>query len=164
MSKNNKLFYIPISTFFEDSSTFLNTQGVIKRTSKISFNKKNRSSWQLSRKFLKTLQKASSFFIGKDNTINILNINNYLTFKNFISFSYKATQSLTNLSYYLYMSNNFFFIKNVKFKLSYKKIYNTKVKYWLDDFFTGGKDDYSHHSLILINCSKIIRSESTNFF
>ena len=56
------------------------------------------------------------------------------------------------------------FIKNVKFKLSHRKIYNTKVKYWLDDFFTGGKDDYSQNSLILINCSKIIRSESTNFF
>jgi len=164
MMKNNKLFYVPISTFFEDSSTFINTQGIVKRTSKISFNKKNRSSWQLLRKFLKTFQKTSPFLVGKDSNVAVLNINNYLIFKSFISFNLKATQNLTSLSYYLYTNNNFFFTKNFKFKSNYKKIYDTKLKYWLDDFFIGGKDDYSQNSLVLINCSKIIRSENTNFF
>jgi hypothetical protein len=41
---------------------------------------------------------------------------------------------------------------------------NTKVKYWLDDFFSGGKDEYSQNSLVLTNCSKILRTESSNFF
>ena len=45
-----------------------------------------------------------------------------------------------------------------------KKLVTTKLKYWLDDFFNGGKDEYSQNSVILTNCSRILRSESTNFF
>ena len=41
---------------------------------------------------------------------------------------------------------------------------DTKIKYWLDDFYIGGKDGYSQNSLILTNCSKINRFQSNNFF
>ena len=87
-------------------------------------------------------------------------------FKNFISFQYYATQNLTNLNFYLNVKNQSFILhKNIYFfKPKTIKINNTKLKYWLDDFFSGGKDDYSQSSLIMTNCSKILRSESTNFF
>ena len=45
------------------------------------------------------------------------------------------------------------------------KILNTKVKHWLDDFFNNnGKDSFSYNSSVLVNCSKITRTSSTNFF
>ena len=157
-------FYVPTSMFFENNSTFINTQGLIKRTTKVSFDKKTRNNWQILRKFFKNSQKKTSFLLGKDNLMLNFNCNNNSNFQNFTNFHYSATQNLTNMSYYLNIQNNKFFIKNPKFKMENKKIYNTKFKYWLDDFFIGGKDDYSHNSLILANCSKIIRTESTNFF
>jgi hypothetical protein len=45
------------------------------------------------------------------------------------------------------------------------KLLNTKVKSWLDDFFNNnGKDSFSYNSSVLVNCSKITRSSTTNFF
>ena len=71
---------------------------------------------------------------------------------------------LTNLNFYLTIQNKPFILNENHFRKATKKTFNTKIKYWLDDFFTGGKDEYSQNSLILTNCSKILRSESTNFF
>ena len=157
-------FYLPTNTFFENNDSFINTQGFIKRTNKIIFDKKNKSNWQILKKFLKIFQKESNIFFLKDSQIINFEPKNQLKFKNYINFQYNACQNLTNISHYLNVRNNFFFIKTKKFKLLNKKVFNTKFKYWLDDFFTGGYDDYSHKSLILINCSKIIRNENTNFF
>jgi len=50
-----------------------------------------------------------------------------------------------------------------KFKLKKNKIFKTKLKLWLHDFYIGGKDSYSKYSLTMINCSKSYRIEKTNF-
>jgi hypothetical protein len=75
-------------------------------------------------------------------------------------------QTLTSLSFYLTKQNSPLLksfkapIKSIKVK-----VLNTKVKNWLDDFFNGnGKDSFSYNSSVLVNCSKIMRSSSTNFF
>jgi hypothetical protein len=72
---------------------------------------------------------------------------------------------LTNLNFYLTIKTTpIVFTNKLTFKPAQNKLKISKLKYWLDDFFIGGKDEYSQNSLILTNCSKILRSETTNFF
>ena len=162
--KTNNYFYLPTSMFFESNQSFINTEGFIKRNNKVIFGKKIKNSWQILRKFLKNFQKKTLFLLNKDKNLISFNIDNTLNFKNYVSLHFSATQNLTNLNYYLNIKNKTFYITNKVFKTENKKIFNNKLKYWLDDFFTGGKDDFSQNSLILINCSTILRTESTNFF
>ena len=56
-----------------------------------------------------------------------------------------------------------FVTKTNKYKFSKKKFINSKTVLWLDDFYLGGKDLYSKFSLVMSECSKSFRSESTNF-
>ena len=61
------------------------------------------------------------------------------------------------------LSQNYNFNSNIS--ASKTKILNTKLKYWLDDFFMGvGKDSFSYSSSVMSRSSKILRTNSTNFF
>lgn len=161
-----KYYYLPNSMFYENSETFINTEGLIKRTTKLISRKKTKNNWQILRKFFKQFKTELTFLNNKDNHIIFFNSKKLTNFKNFINFQYFATQSLTNLNFYLNIKTKPFVLneKTNQFKLKTTKIKNTKLKYWLDDFFIGSKDEYSQNSLILANCSRILRSESTNFF
>jgi hypothetical protein len=161
---DNNYFYLPTSMFYENEETFINTEGLVKRTSKLIFDKKTKNNWQILRKVFKQFKMNLNCLNNKENQLISFNLNKILTFKNFIYFQYFATQSLTNMNFYLSIKNQSFSINNAKFRPTTLKITNTKMKYWLDDFFNGSKDEYSQNSLILSNCSKILRSESTNFF
>ena len=94
----------------------------------------------------------------KNNEIISFKSKTLADFKNFIGFQYYATHSLTNLNFYLNIKTKSFGLdqKNTTFKLKTVKLITTKLKYWLDDFFNGGKDEYSKNSLVLINCSDCI--------
>jgi len=158
--------YLPSNTIFENQETFLNTEGHIKRTTKLLLNDSYKSNWKLIRKFIKCNKNVSYLNNSKNNKLICFNTKNSSNFKNFINFQYSATQSLTDLNFYLNIKNSTFTIyKNtLPFKLGPIKLINTKIKYWLDDFYNGGKDSYCHNSLILNNCSKNLRLEATNFF
>jgi len=160
----NKYFYLPNSMFYENEDTFINTEGFMKRTTKLIFRKQTKNNWQILRKFFKQFKNQVTFLNQKDNQIIFFNAKKINNFKNYINFHYLATQSLTNLNFYLSIKTEPFILNQIRFKITTKKTFNTKVKYWLDDFFTGGKDEYSQKSLTLTNCSNILRSESTNFF
>jgi len=160
----NNYFYLPSSMFYENEETFINTQGLIKRTSKLIFKKQTKNNWQILRKMFKELKINLNSLNYKENNLIFFNYNKMVNFKNFIYFQYFATKSLTNLNFYLNVRNQSFILNKAKFKIKAVKIINTKLKYWLDDFFSGSKDEYSQNSLILTNCSKILRGESTNFF
>lgn len=168
LSKNKELnnyFYLPNSMFYENEETFVNTEGLIKRTTKLIFKKNTKNNWQILRKFLKKFKSNLQFFDIKNNQLIFYNSNKVANFKNFTHFQYVATQSLTNLNFYLNIkTNSFSIVPANNFKSKTSKIINTKLKYWLDDFFNGSKDEYSNNSLILTNCSRIFRTESTNFF
>jgi len=161
-----KYYYLPTSMFYENENTFINTEGLIKRTTKLISRKQTKNNWQILRKFFKQFKTQLTFLNNKDNHIIFFNSKKLTNFKNFINFQYLATQSLTNLNFYINIKTKPFIINESynQFKLKSKKIQTTKLKYWLDDFFSGSKDEYSQNSLILTNCSKILRSESTNFF
>jgi NADH dehydrogenase/NADH:ubiquinone oxidoreductase subunit G len=168
MSKDNKLdnyFYLPNSMFYENEETFINTEGLIKRTTKLIFKKSTKNNWQILRKFFKKFKSNLQFLNEKNNQLIYYNSKKMANFKIFLYFQYMATQSLTNLNFYLNIKTKPFLITYTNnFKLKTNKSVNTKLKYWLDDFFNGSKDEYSQNSLVLTNCSKIFRKESTNFF
>lgn len=153
--------YLPSNTFFENNETFFNTGGFVKRTTKLILKKKSKNNWQLIRRVLKTLK----FRNGYNNNLSFQSDKTHIG-KHFINVQFYAIHSLTDLSYYLNVKNNPFFILRsfLLFKKISMKIFSTKIKYWLDDFFNGGKDNYCHKSLTLVNCSLNIRLNSTNFF
>lgn len=161
----NTYVHIPTSVFYENEETFVNTEGFIKRTTKLISRKQTRNNWQIIRKLLKHLKKNFVSLELKNSKMIFFNSNKIVNFKNYINFNYYASQSLTSLNFYLSIKTTpVIFNKTKLFKTSVNKIKQTKLKYWLDDFFTSGKDEYSQNSLILTNCSRILRSETTNFF
>jgi NADH dehydrogenase/NADH:ubiquinone oxidoreductase subunit G len=155
--------YLPSSMFYENEETFLNTEGLLKRTSKLIFQKHTKNSWQILRKIFKQIKTKVTYINKKNNHIIFFNSQNINNFKNFLHFQYAATQSLTNLSFYLNLKTQSFIHKLQTYKSKSVKIRITKLKYWLDDFFSSSKDEYSQTSRILMNCSRLIRLESTNF-
>lgn len=161
-----KYLYLPNNTIFENQETFINTEGLIKRTNKLFIKKNNKSNWQLIRKFIKSNSSLNHLNSGKDNKIIHLKNTNRHNFVNFINFHYFATQTLIDLNFYLNLKNSSFVIykSNNTFKSKLSKFNNTKIKYWLDDFFNGGKDNYCQNSLVLTNCSKNLRLQTHTFF
>lgn len=158
--------YLPVDTFFENNETFVNTEGLVKKTTKLIFRKKTKNNWQIIRRFIKNANLLVSVSNLKDNQLIAFNNKNLYNFKNFISFQFHAVQNLTNFNFYLTKRNTQFYIyKNYNtFKSTQIKLYDTKVKYWLDDFFIGGKDRLCQNSLTLIKCSINTRLFTSTFF
>lgn len=165
-AENSNYMFVPPSTLYETEGTFLNAEGLSKRTMKLIFKKQAKSNWQILRKVLRSLNNNSNLVLNSDKTLIGCDLKRLMNFKNYIYFQYQATYTLTNINFYLNTENKSFVISNPysNFKSRLFKIKLTKMKYWLDDFFNGGKDEYSHKSLILSNCSRILRNKSTNFF
>jgi NADH dehydrogenase/NADH:ubiquinone oxidoreductase subunit G len=163
--KLNKYKRIPVSTFYEKDETFVDTTGIIKRTTKLISKSQTRNSWQILRKFINHLKKNLSLLVAKSSFSVIFNCHRSAIFKNYVNFHHFAVQSLTNLNFYLLNKTvpSSFNSGNHAFKSLLTKVKCVKIKYWLDDFFTGGKDEYSQNSITLTNCSKTLRYEVTNF-
>ena len=160
-------FYLPSNLFLEDSETYINTQGLIKRTTKLlHFKKDAKTNWQITRRIYANSKSLMFFNNNKDNKLISFDSVNLFNFKNYVNFQFYAVQTLTSLSFYLNKKNSpIIKAKIPSLKSSKVKVFDTKLKNWLDDFFnTNGKDSYSYNSSVLINCSKIMRSSNTNFF
>jgi predicted molibdopterin-dependent oxidoreductase YjgC len=159
--------YLPINTIYEDNETYLNTQGIIRRAGKLLHLKKDaKTNWQLTRKVYSSVNTLIFYNNSKDNNLIQFDSINVFNFKNYFSFQYFAVQTLTSLSYYLIKQNSPILMSlSSIFKKTKIKMLNTKIKYWFDDFFnTNGRDSFSYNSAVLVSCSKVIRSSSTNFF
>ena len=160
-------YYLPNNLFLEDNETYVNTQGLIKRTTKLlNFKKNSKSNWQIIRKIY-SISKSLTY-INKTSNFNYIDFEfiNLFNYKNYINFQYFPSHNLVSFSFYLNKSNKMF-INNYhnNFKPVQIKIFETKMKYWLDDFFVNNyRDSFSYNSSVLTNCSKISRSISTNFF
>ena len=120
---------------------------------------KAKTNWQIIRKLNSYLENVS--FQNK----NLLNINfeflNTNQFYNFISFQYLPVNSLN--SHNVFYKTSAASISFLPLKDSKNKYFDTKTKFWLDDFYIGSKDLYSKFSLVMVECSKSFRLESTNF-
>jgi NADH dehydrogenase/NADH:ubiquinone oxidoreductase subunit G len=157
-----KYLFLPNNALFDSKETFINTEGLIKVDTKIIKNKKD--NWQLIRKFNKNIRKISFINNNKDKNLLFFNNISISNFKNLTNFQYNATQNLTHLNYLIGIKNKPFsiLVDNI-FKTRFTKSISTKLKYWLDDFYIGGKDRFCQNSLIMINCSENIKSQTTNF-
>ena len=156
--------YLPNNTFFESSGNYINTEGVFKPTVKILSNKEDtKDDWQLLRKLttmLTSLTLTTKILKNKNISFNSKNIFN---FKNFISFFYLTTRSLSKLSFHLRDQNQIFSLMTEQ-KIKKLKVYLSQLKKWLEDFYIGGSDNHSIHSLTMQNCSAVLRLNTTTFF
>lgn len=165
-SKTNYV-YLPNNLFLEENESFINTQGLFKKVTKlINFKKNSKSNWQIIRKFYANSNNLCYLGNKKDNNIVNFDCINIFNYKNYINFQFNAATTLTSLSFYLNKQNKpFIKNSNLSIKITKLKIFNTKVKYWLDDFFMlNNKDSFSYNSSVMSKSSKIIRTNSTNFF
>jgi len=160
-------YHLPSNLFLEDNETYINTEGLVKRTTKLlHFKKEAKTNWQIIRRLYAVSNSLMFFNNRKDSQlINFDSINSF-NFKNYVNFQFSAVQTLTSLSFYLNKQNSPIFKPITQsIKSSKIKVIDTKLKNWLDDFFnSNGKDSFSYNSSVLINCSKIVRSSTTNFF
>lgn len=162
----NEYFHLPTKLFFEDNETYVNTEGSIKRiTTSVNFTKNTKSSWQITRKLSANSRKLVSLNNAKDNKLLAFDSSNLFDFKNYINFQFYAVQSLTSMTSYLTTTNRPIYKFEFSLKEPKSKLFCTKLKTWLDDFFnSNGKNSFSYNSPALVNCSKIARTSSTNFF
>ena len=158
--------FLPVKMFYENEETFLNTEGLVKKTNKLITRRKTRESWKLLRNLFNNFKNHYTSLNVKNKNILLFNTTKQTNFSNFTNFHYCAVEKLSSYSPSMAIQNQpfFFYQQNINFKQKSSKIIDTKSKYWLDDFFTGGKDEYSKNSLVLSNCSKILRTQSANFF
>ena len=66
--------------FYENEETFINTEGLIKRTSKLISTKKTKNSWKLLRNFFKQSKKNLIFLNNKENSSIFFNVNREYNF------------------------------------------------------------------------------------
>ena len=156
--------HLPNTVFFETSGTYINTEGIVSRTTKVITSLgQTKSDWQIVRKILSYSKKM--LFIEHFLKTNRLafNCNNPYQFKNYIGFHYYAISSLNNLSFHLLKKISEFNLNIVELKLKRKKIFKSQLRFWLNDFYIDGKDFNSKYSSVMIQCSKLSRLKNTNF-
>ena len=158
---------LPNSSFFESSGTFLNTEGLLKKSIKfISTEYQTKEDWQIIRKIFSNSSKINfiSKNLKKNNSILTINLNNLNNFKKFVNYVFFATKNIT--PNHLSISDSS--IKNnIKIFSTFKdkkiKVFSSKLKVWLNDFYIGGSDPYSRYSTTMIKCSTNLRIEKNNF-
>jgi len=157
--------FLPTNVFYETSNTYINTEGLVKKTLKsISTTYDTKSDWQIIRKFFSYSNTFLS--VGSVNNLNKkiqFDCDNLFNFKSFISFLYYSSENLTNLCFYLTVNNTSFDLKQTKYKPSVSKVYNTPMKRWLDDFYLGLNNNCSNYSYTMVECSATFRKVLTNF-
>jgi len=165
----NNYNYLEGSVAFEDNETFINSEGVLKRSSKLIETRKNqKTNWQVFRKLHSSLSKINFSTNLRNNQLMFLESVSGNVFKNYLTFIYSASHALTTLSFYLTKQQKAILFNETltcSYKFTKAKLVDTKVKYWLDDFFLKNNQDfYSTKSYTLINSSKSVRASTTNFF
>nr|YP_010208809.1 NADH dehydrogenase subunit 11 [Skeletonema grevillei]UBA16119.1 NADH dehydrogenase subunit 11 [Skeletonema grevillei] len=156
--------HLPNTVFFENSGTYVNTEGTINKVVKIITPLgQAKSDWQIIRKVFSYSKKTlflSNFL--KDNKIayNSANINQ---FKNYMGLQHYAVSNLNNLTFQFLKKVTQFHLESAKFKPTQKKLFKSQLRFWLNDFYIDGKDVNSKYSSTMIQCSKLSRLNNTNF-
>lgn len=166
LTKEKQYNFLSTKMFYENQETFINTEGAIKQTKKLITRTKTREGWKLLRNLSKHFKNSYTTLNNKNDQMVLFSADKQSNFIDFINFQYRAVDKIESSTPSLVTQNQpFFFTRpNSKFKRTPLKTRATKLKYWIEDFFTGGKDEYTRNSLILSNCSRILRNQSTNFF
>ena len=156
--------FLPNNIFFETSNTYINTEGLVKKTLKsVSTVKDTKSDWQILRSFFSCSNIVSIGSMIKLKKKIQFDCDNLFNFKSYISFLHYSSENLTNLSFYVVIKNTSFDFRQVKFKPSISKLYNTTFKRWIDDFYLGSNNIYCNYSYVMVECSATFRKVLTNY-
>jgi hypothetical protein len=155
-------FNLITKTFYQDSASFFNTQGLLKKSVKLFNNYSAVSSWKMLRIIFNYL--ANKF-------------NSTLDISKFISYNLKLKFLFLKFVYLLILArkpiNNVDIVNNLNpflnnsFQIachSKIKLLNFKFKFWINDLYIGGRDGFTNSSVTLLKYSKVIRLQYTNFF
>jgi len=155
-------FSLPNKVFFENSFTIQKNTGSFQKNIKVlNTINKSKSNWIILRKLFSYLNKNQ--YNNFDNNLYLSNLSNENIFSKFIEYNYLPSISFSNSTNLTLNNPAILTNKLIKFKIYKKKFINSKTVLWLDDFYLGGKDMYSKFSLVMSECSKSFRNESTNF-
>jgi NADH-quinone oxidoreductase chain G len=155
---------LPTTTLFEDSGVYKNTEGTFKKNIKVIPSiKDSKSNWQILRRlfsyFDQNLLQTNKHTKLSFNSINYSNFIKY----NCFHFFNVSTLNSSNI-YFINNTSNYLITPKNYYKQNFnKKLFKTKTILWIDDFYIGGKDSYSKFSKVMIECSKFVRLNSTNF-
>ena len=156
---------LPNNVFFESTNTYITTEGILKKNIKfLSSIKQSKEDWQIIRKLFSNSKNIK--FLSNNNWNSYLSYNckNFFQFKCYLNFKFFATKSLNNINWSSKSPTEYNKSRTkIAYKMSKSKIYQTPIKLWLDDFYLGGNDSYSQHSITMINCSQLLRKTKTNF-
>ena len=156
---------MPATEFFGSGETFFNTLGLTRKAVKTILRWDTKTNLQYLKEAFRSLKKQTvAVLMGDSAEIITFNLATKVNITNFAGFAFIANNSLKALNFYLRAISNNFFLTKSYFPPVSKKVFNGRIKYWLDDFFTGGLDGYSWNSLALAKCSASARAEFTNFF
>jgi len=163
--KSYKHYYFPNNVFFENTESFINTEGTFKKAIKIVSSKKNtKDDNQLLRKLYSMLNKINYINQLKCNQTIQFNTKNSLNLKNFTRIFSLNTTNLSKLSYYVSKKNNQSFnLINTNFNQTKQYLNNTMLKKIINDFYIDSNDLYTKHSPTMIDCSNQFRKEMTSF-
>ena len=165
----NKFNYthLPTNMFFENSGSYLNTEGIFKKSVKLVSTSQNiKDDWSILRKLM-LFSKQITFLNDVDSNNKLeFNYNNIYHFKNFINILFLANINLINIKFQTinYKKNNSFNFDKLKFRSSTEKAYNTLLKRLIDDFYVNEYDSYSQISPTMVKCSIGLRSEQITFY
>ena len=149
-------YQLPVATFYEKNSTFINNYGMIQKTSKVLQPIVNfKESCQIFQKIIQNNYFYSFMVNSVFNNYSV--VSEKFKFKRFFSFFSPLIDFKNNKN----KTVPLFYYK--QFPISKTKMYNSKLTTSIDNFYVGGNDLLSRHSKIMKKCSKISRNSFTNF-
>lgn len=159
---SNTYINLPNNVFFSSNNTYLTSDGNFKQNIKfLSSISQTKDDWQIIRKILSKTINISFLSNKLWNDKLIFNCKNFFKFKYYKNLLFFANNNLVKFNKLkVFKHNN---LLNYKYKIPKVKLYNTQLRLWLDDFYIGGKDLYSKHSITMINCSNILKKNTNNF-
>ena len=155
---------IPNNIFFESSGIYLTTLGFFKKAIKIIVPAgQSKDSWQILRK-ITSYTNLITYMSNSSYNLNLsYNCASLTNLRNFIGFQYMAVNDLRLYNIASTRVPKTAIRNRMNYRLNRVKIYNTKFRLWLDDFYIGRHDHYSKYSLTMIKCSRVIRQNTTSF-
>lgn len=158
--KYTNYFNLATKTFYQNSYLFFNTQGLMKKSLKLFTNHKINSNWKIIRVIFGHLNNKIGLYINL-----LINYNPKIKFI-FIKFIFIKLLAKKPINTFNITNNiNPFYINKKPIIYNYKlKFTNLRFKLWINDFYIGGKDDFTYSSFTMVRYSKITRLQLTNFF
>ena len=112
---DKKYTFLPVKMFYENKETFVNTEGLFKKTRKLLTRRQTRDGWKLLRNLLHNFRNQYGFFNPKDNYILSFTTTTQNNFTNFINLHYIAIEKLSNSMNSATQQNQPFFMEQLNF-------------------------------------------------